>query len=138
LTAIDTNVLLDIVEDDAGRAQSGLAALDAAARAGALIVAPAVYAELRAHPGWSAIDLDRYLSALGVHVDWQPEEGVWRTAGDAFASYARRRRQAGAGAPRRLIADFFIGAHALAIGALITRDGAFFQRAFPEMRVIAV
>jgi len=37
-----------------------------------------------------------------------------------------------------LIADFFIGAHGQARGGLITRDAAFFQRAFPEMRVIAV
>ncbi len=58
------------------RAQSALTALDAAARSGALIVSPAVYAELCAHPGWSVNDLDRYPSDLGVRVDWQPEEDV--------------------------------------------------------------
>ena len=138
MTAIDTNVLLDIVEDDDGRARSALAALDAAAKTGALIVSPAVYAELRAHPGWSEVDVDRYLSSFGIRVDWQPEESVWRTAGNVFAAYALRRRRAGAGAPRRLIADFLIGAHAQARGGLITRDGAFFARTFPKLRVVAL
>ncbi|MCL5258254.1 MAG: hypothetical protein M1314_00655 [Firmicutes bacterium] len=42
------------------------------------------------------------------------------------------------GAPRRIIADFVIGAHASRVGTLVTSDAAFYRRAFPSLRVIDV
>jgi predicted nucleic acid-binding protein len=138
VTAIDTNILIDVLEDDASRSQRALAALDARARKGALVVSPAVYAELCAHPGWSALEVDRYLASLTIRVDWQPRAETWRKTGAAFSAYAQRRRRSGSSAPRRLLADFFIGAHASLCAAFITRDGAFFSRAFPGLHVVTV
>jgi hypothetical protein len=37
--------------------------------------------------------------------------------------------------PRRLVADFIVGSHALEVGALITGDAEFFRRNFPELHV---
>jgi predicted nucleic acid-binding protein len=138
VTAIDTNILIDVVEDDASRSQRALAALDARARKGALVISPAVYAELCAHPGWSALEVDRFLASLTIRVAWQPDPETWRKTGAAFSEYAHRRRRSGSSAPRRLLADFFIGAHAALCGAFITRDGTFFSRAFPGLHVLTV
>jgi predicted nucleic acid-binding protein len=138
VTAIDTNVLIDVVEDDASRSQQVLAVLDARARKGALVVSPAVYAELCAHPGWSALEVDRFLASLTIRVDWKSDAETWRKTSAAFSDYAHRRRRSGSSTPRRLLADFFIGAHATLCGTFITRDGAFFAHAFPGLNVLTV
>ena len=41
------------------------------------------------------------------------ETQAWRVAGKAFQKYASRRQKQQAGRPRRILADFLIGAHAL-------------------------
>src|ERR1022692_4697224 len=74
---------------------------------------PAVFAELMAAPGRSESFLDSFFEETGISIDWALDESVWRTAGRAFQGYvARRRKQRDAG-PRRILADFLIGAHAL-------------------------
>jgi len=136
--AIDTNILIDVLDDAGSRSRLALAALDASAQKDALVVSPAVFAELCAHPGWTALEVDRFLASLTITIDWQPDVETWRKTGAAFSAYARRRRRSGSSAPRRLLADFFIGAHASLCGAFITRDAAFFSRAFPGLRVLTV
>jgi predicted nucleic acid-binding protein len=105
------------------------------ARSG-LVIAPIVYAELFAHPGWKPKDVADFLAATAIAVDWTLTEAVWTQAGHVFGSYARRRAREGSAAPRRLLADFVIGAHALEIGTLITRDADFFRTNFPALRVV--
>lgn len=112
-------------------------ALEAAARRGRISVSPAVYAELAA--GRSAGAVDEFFAAKGIEVDWEPGEEVWRVAGARFGKYARdRRRQKGDAGPRRILADFLIGAHALHMaGALLTSDTRIFASYFPELRIIS-
>ena len=138
MIAVDTNVLVDVLEGDANGSRQALAALDDAAKGGALVVSPAVFAELCAHPGLSPPEVERYLKALHIAIDWQSDATVWRNAGSAFGAYARRRRRARSGTPRRRLADFLIGAHAASSGGLLTRDSAFFSRAFPGLHILAV
>jgi predicted nucleic acid-binding protein len=75
------------------------------------------------------------LHDAGIGLSWVLAERVWLNAGVRFAAYAQRRRKAHAGAPRRILADFLIGTHAIDVGALITYDD-FFRSNFPELRVI--
>jgi predicted nucleic acid-binding protein len=65
-------------------------------------------------------------------VDWNLTEPVWRLAGRAFEQYvACRRRQRDSG-PRRILADFLIGAHAIEEGfRLLTLDDRLYRAAFP-------
>lgn len=80
---------------------------------GAVVICSAVYAELMATPSLGEEELDAFLEDTDVGVDWRLEEAVWRDAGRAYLGYAeRRRKQKGDEGPRRILADFLIGAHA--------------------------
>jgi predicted nucleic acid-binding protein len=72
-----------------------------------------------------------------VAVDFELGEQVWLEAGRRYAGYAKRRRQSGQEQPRRLLADFVIGAHALLTAdRLITLDRGRYERDFPELKLV--
>ncbi|MGH7728402.1 MAG: type II toxin-antitoxin system VapC family toxin [Vulcanimicrobiaceae bacterium] len=107
-----------------------------AARRGPLVVTPIVHAELMAHPGATEAGVAAFLADLAIAVQWSLSETSWRRAAAAFGAYAHRRRSAGGRSPRRLVADFVIGAHAVEAGAFATRDAEFLRRVFPGLHVI--
>jgi hypothetical protein len=77
------------------------------------------------------------LEVTGVLIDLRIEERVWTEAGHRFAKYAARRRRATGEGPRRLVADFAIGAHALLqADRLLTLDPKVYEREFPELRLL--
>lgn len=134
-TALDSNVLSAIWSAEA-TTPTLLRQLAEARAAGALLIAPAVYAELHAYPGATAAWLDGFLEATGVRVDFELEAQVWREAGSRYARYAERRRQTAGTQPRRLLADFLIGAHALVqADRLLTLDAGVYRQDFPELKI---
>jgi len=136
-TAVDTNVFSALLSGDPESAREARIALEGARSAGALVGSPVVYAELAA--GKESEVVDRLFSAKGIDVDWNLGAQVWRTAGARYGSYARdRRRQGGDAGPRRILADFLVGAHALHLAhALLTSDTRIFGFYFPELRIIS-
>jgi predicted nucleic acid-binding protein len=81
--------------------------------------------------------LDEFLSTTGISTDFDIEEEVWRVAGHRFAKHAARRRATRGGHPRRLVADFVIGAHALLrADRLLTLDTSIYKQDFPELKII--
>lgn len=67
------------------------------------------------------------------------DESVWRTTGKSFQKYASRRRKQRAGQPRRILADFLIGAHALEKGySLLTLNEGLYRAAFPKLHIVRV
>lgn len=136
-TAIDTNILVDLLAGEDFGAGEAARALDALHQRGALVICGVVYAELLAYPGRTDEEVAAVLDAAGIRVDWDLGPSVWRSAGRAYAQYACRRRQARTAVPRRLLADFVIGAHALTAGSLLTRDLGIYRASFPELAVWA-
>jgi predicted nucleic acid-binding protein len=135
-TAIDTNILSAILSNESA-AVSIAQQLSVARGEGALLLAPAVYSELLAHPNGSESLLNHFLEDTGIVVDFLLSEEVWVEAGRRFARYARRRHRSGHGQPKRLLADFVIGAHALfQADQLITLDSARFKQDFPELKLL--
>src|SRR5580704_5293229 len=111
-TAVDSNILVALWNLEDSLNSAAQAALDAALNRGSLVICAPVFAELLAFPVRDEAFLDSFLRDTGIAVDWDLGESVWRMAGRAFQSYAaRRRRQRDAG-PRRILADFLVGAHA--------------------------
>ena len=137
-TAIDTNVVIALWDPDAALSLAAQTALEKAFRRGGLVVAAPVFSELIAASGRTESFVDAFLDETGVSVDWALREAAWRSAGRAFQSYERRRKQRDSGA-RRILADFLIGAHALVGGhRLLTLDKGLYVAAFPGLRVETV
>jgi predicted nucleic acid-binding protein len=138
-TAIDTNVIVSLWDRDSALNLAAQGALDAALARGGLIVAAPVFAELLACPGRNQSFLDTFFREAGVAIDWNLDEAVWRTAGEAFQAYASRRRRHGVAGPRRILADFVIGAHALQKAhALLTLDDRLYRAAFPGLEIWSI
>lgn len=136
---MDTNIFVRLLSGDPETSSAARVALENAAARAALVVSPAVYAELVAG-GRSSEAVEEFFSAKGIEVDWTLGEAVWRVAGSRFGSYARdRRRHSEDRGPRRILADFLVGAHALHSGGgvLLTADTGIFASYFPELRIIA-
>ena len=127
ITAVDTNVLLDVFLADDRHGNASKAQMMSAYRAGALIASEIVYAELV--PAFAARDLlDRALREINVRISPL-------SADIAFEAGLRwmRYRRAG-GSRERILPDFLIGAHALLTAdKLLTRDRGFYRNYFPEI-----
>ena len=138
-TAADTNVFVALWDREHDLNTAARTALDAAFRRGGLMISAVVFAELAAAPGRSEAFLDSFLDETGILVDWRLEEAIWRAAGRAFQGHAARRRAQGAGGPRRILADFLVGAHALVRGCpLLTLDDHLYGAAFPRLDVVQI
>lgn len=138
-TAIDSNVFVAFWDSDDALNSLARSALNAAWNRGSLVVAAPVYAELLAFPGRTEAFLDSFFSETHVAVDWEMDQTIWRTAGRAFQNYAARRRKQRDSAPRRILADFLIGAHALRRGyRLLTLNSGLYKAAFPRLPVITI
>ena len=136
-TALDTNVLVALWDEDDALNSAALEALDSAFVLGALVITGAVYAELLAFPRRTESFLDKFLRETQIVVDWDTTEAVWRSAGKAFQAYANRRRKQSSEEPRRILADFLIGAYAAENGyRLLTLDEGIYRAAFPKLEIV--
>jgi len=134
-TAIDTNVVIALWDKDPTLSLAAQTALEAAFNRGGLVVSAPVFAELIAAPGRTETFVDSFFEETGIAIDWNLGESVWRSAGRAFQSYERRRKQRNSGA-RRILADFLIGAHAHTHGyRLLTLDERLYRAAFPTLTI---
>ena len=135
-TAIDTNVF-SVIWSSEFSAEKATAQLNEAKMEGLLVISPFVFAELLAYPRATEAFVRGFLQATGVVVDLKLEERVWTIAGLRYARYTARRRQATGECPRRILADFLIGAHALVQAErLLTLDPKRYSQDFPELRLL--
>lgn len=129
---VDTNVILDVIEEDARWAGWSQAQLDAASLRGPLAINLIVYAELSvAFRGVE--ELDAVLEEGGFRLEPMPREALF-LAGKAFLAYRKRKGAVKTG----VLPDFFIGAHAAVAGvALLTRDARRYRTYFPKLELIS-
>jgi len=136
-TAVDSNIFVAFWDRDNSLNAPARSRLDTALANRAVVAAP-VYAELLALPSRTEAFLDSFFKDVGIAVDWDIDEQMWRAAGRAFESHASRRRKYEGFGPRRILADFVIGAHALRRGYhLLTLDDRLYRTAFPRLTVIS-
>lgn len=135
-TAIDSNILIALWNEDDALNTLARSALDAALSRGTLVIAAPVFAELLAAPSRNEAFLDSFCRETGIQVDWDLGEPIWRLAGRAFQQYVARRRSNRDSGPRRILADFVIGAHAMQNGfRLLTLDDRLYRAAFSRLAI---
>lgn len=158
VTAVDTNVLVEIL-GGGRRAEDAQVALAKCAARGSLAICGPVYGELLVGaPSGEA--LDQMLQRMRIGVDWRLDKDVWSACAEAWRSYLDNRRKQGnayfcpscgevnqfsckqcgqpATAPRHVLNDFLIGGHAAVYaGALLTWDRGIYKRYFPDLQVIS-
>lgn len=128
---VDTNVLLDVLDEDPRwEAWSARALADAADR-GTLLINPIIFAEVSL--SFERIEeLDAALPVTAFVREDLPWEAAF-LAGRSFLTYRQR-----GGTRHAPLPDFYIGAHAAVRGhAVLTRDPARYRSYFPTVRLIA-
>jgi predicted nucleic acid-binding protein len=131
LILVDTNVLLDVLQNDRTWSAWSLQALESSGAHDALAINSVIYAELSI--AFARIEeLERVLADGGLTVDPIPREALF-LAGKVFLSYRRRQ-----GVKTNVLPDFFIGAHAAVTGSqILTRDVERYRTYFPTVSLVA-
>lgn len=130
MTLVDTNVLLDLVTENAAWADWSQRQLEAAAVRGPVLINDVVYAELSV--GFLRMEeVDEALAIAQVETAPIPREALF-LAGKVFQRY-----RGGGGTRTGVLPEFFIGAHAAVTRLpLLTRDVRRYRTHFPTVRLI--
>ena len=128
---VDTNVILDVIENDPEWAVWSQSQLDAASLKFRLVINPVIYAELSI--AYQRIEeLEAMIESAGLRLESIPREALF-LAGRVFLKYRQQR-----GTKSGVLPDFFIGAHAAIAGIpLLTRDVSRYRTYFPSLKLIA-
>jgi predicted nucleic acid-binding protein len=128
---VDTNVLVDVLENDPQWADWSIGQLRAQSKIHRLAINPIIYSELSLT--FSTVEaLDRTIDDLGLTMIEVPRPALF-LAGKAFVRYRRQ-----GGKKNNVLADFFIGAHAaVSLYPLLTRDTKRYATYFADLQLIA-
>jgi predicted nucleic acid-binding protein len=128
---VDTNILIDLIDDDPVHGLWSETALIEAASHHDLCANIVVAAELASTRKDSMIVAEQ-LQILGISLLDIPLEAAIN-AGRAYRAYRQR-----GGGRERILADFLIGGHASVLGAVIlTRDPKRYRSYFPDLTFIS-
>lgn len=128
---VDTNVLIDVLQDDPQWADWSISQLRGQSKIQRLAINPIIYAELSL--SFSTIEaLDQTIEGLELTLVEVPRPALF-LAGKAFVRYRRQ-----GGTKGNVLADFFIGAHAaVSRYPLLTRDTRRYTTYFSDVTLIA-
>jgi predicted nucleic acid-binding protein len=128
---VDSDVLLDIFENDPVWAQWSEEMLEHYGTTHILCISPIIYAEVSV--GFERIEeLEAAIIASGVRMLQIPKEALFLAA-KVFVEYRRR-----SGIKLSPLPDFFIGAHAAVENLeLLTRDVSRYKSYFPTVKLVS-
>ena len=131
MVLVDTNVLLDVVQDDARWAAWSQGQLESVGLADRLVINAVIYYELSM--AFARIEeLEAVVNEASLTLEAIPREALF-LAGKVFLDYRRRK-----GSKQHVLPDFYNGAHAAVNGyPILTRDVARYRSYFPTVRLIA-
>lgn len=127
---IDTNVLIDVLQDDPRWADWSIRQLRAQSQLHELAINPIIYSELSLM--YESIEaLEQTVAAMRLSFQEIPRPALF-VAAKAFVRYRRE-----GGTKQNVLPDFFIGGHAaVAKCAVLTRDPARYRSYFPTVELL--
>ena len=127
---VDTNVLLDVLENDPAWAEWSLRQLRAQSQAHDLAINPVIYAELSL--AFDSVQaLDSAIEGMGLIMQELPRPALFLAA-RAFLKYRHE-----GGTKSNVLPDFFIGAHAaVQAWGILTRDARRYRSYFPTVGLV--
>jgi predicted nucleic acid-binding protein len=127
---VDTNVLIDVLENDVKWAAWSQGKLDAVSATDTLVINAVIYSELSI--AFERIEeLEAVITEVSLAVEPIPREALF-LAGKVFLNYRRSR-----GVKQGVLPDFYIGAHAAVMQwPILTRDVGRFRTHFPTVSLI--
>jgi predicted nucleic acid-binding protein len=127
---VDTNVLIDVLQDDPQWSDWSIRQLRAQAQLHELAINPIIYSELSLM--FESIEaLQDTLAAMRLAFHEIPRPALF-VAAKAFIRYRRE-----GGTKQNVLPDFFIGGHAaVARCAVLTRDPARYRSYFPTVELL--
>ncbi len=128
ITAVDTNVLVDVLEPDPVHGRGSLDLLKRAIREGSVVACEVVWAEVATAYGDQMGTVIESLARAGIGFLPMSEAAALRSA-ECWRAYRKRGGKGG-----RIAADFLIGGHALSqCDRLLTRDKGFYRDYFEPL-----
>ena len=128
---VDTNILVDVLENDQEWADWSISQLQSQSKVHRLVINPIIYSELSLT--FSTVEaLDQVLSSMELRMLEIPKPALF-LAGKAFVHYRRK-----GGIKSNVLGDFFIGAHAAVSNLpVLTRDTRRYKNYFPSVKLVA-
>ncbi len=131
ITAVDTNILIDILEPDPDHGPASRDALKRCLREGSVVACEVVWAEAATAYGASLKKLVKALTEMDVIYSPMTQDAALEAA-RCWYTYRKK-----GGKRDRIAADFLIGGHALQqTDRLLTRDRGFYSGYFKNLQLV--
>ena len=130
ITAIDTNILIDILEPDPVFGPASKEALKRCFQDGSVIACEVVWAEVATAYGGKIKEAVNVMSRIGIEYSPMTLEATLEAANRWYAFRKKKKVR------DRIVADFLVGGHALVLAdQLLTRDRDFYRDYFKPLKV---
>jgi len=131
ITAIDSSIIIDVLEPDPEHGPASREALRRCLREGSMVACDVVWAEVATAFGHAQARAIEALRQIGIAYSPMTEEAALRAA-ECWYRFRKR-----SGGKDRIVADFLIGGHALVqADRLLTRERGFYRDYFKSLKLV--